>query len=112
MPPSPPALDPSALKSYGSVLTDVIGKRKRYPRMAQLRGWQGTTELKVLVSSDGKLKDVTVAHSSGFDVLDQQAISMVGPAAPDMPQPRGRSLRSMYRWRSGPVGDPVVHADR
>jgi periplasmic protein TonB len=90
-----PSLDVAALKAFGETLAQAIGKRKDYPRLARLRNWQGTTELKLQIGPDGKLLEVHVGHSSGFQVLDAAAIQMVHNAAPlpDVPEAlRGREL--------------------
>jgi periplasmic protein TonB len=85
--PAPPVSEPrlsldAALKAYGEMLAQAIGKRKDYPRLARLRNWQGTTELKLQIDSDGKLRDVAVGHSSGFPVLDAAAIRIVHESVP------------------------------
>jgi len=90
-----PSLDTVALKAFGEILARAIGKRKDYPRLARIRNWQGTTELKLQIGPDGKLQDVHVGHSSGFEVLDAAAVQMVHNAAPlpDVPEAlRGREL--------------------
>ncbi len=90
-----PSLDVAALKAYGEMLAQAIGKRKDYPRLARMRNWQGTTELKLQIGSDGKLHDVVVGHSSGFEMLDAAAIRMVQESVPlpDVPETlRGREL--------------------
>lgn len=90
-----PSLDTAALKAFGEILAQAIGKRKDYPRLARMRNWQGTTELKLQIGPDGKLQDVHVGHSSGFQVLDAAAIQMVHNAAPlpDVPEAlQGREL--------------------
>jgi len=78
------------------MLAQAIRNRKEsYPRLARARNWQGTTELKVQIGPDGKLQDVHVGHSSGFQVLDAAAIQMVNNAAPLLEVPealRGREL--------------------
>jgi protein TonB len=88
-------LDTMALKAFGEVLAQAIGKRKDYPRLARTRNWQGTTEVTLQIGPDGKLQDVHVGHSSGFPVLDAAAIQMVHNAAPLPEVPdvlRGREL--------------------
>jgi protein TonB len=76
------APDPGLLKAYGSVLAQAIGQRKSYPRLARMRNWQGTTELKLQFGVDAKLKGITVARSSGFGLLDEQAVTMVKETVP------------------------------
>jgi protein TonB len=49
----------------------------RYPSIARSRGWEGKVILQVRVSADGEAEQVTVAQSSGHDVLDEAAVDMV-----------------------------------
>ena len=49
----------------------------KYPMQARLRHWEGTVRLKVLITPEGRVKDISVAHSSGFDVLDDAALDTV-----------------------------------
>lgn len=48
-----------------------------YPRLAKQRHWQGRVLLRVLVTADGRCGDLSIAHSSGHDVLDEAAIEAV-----------------------------------
>jgi periplasmic protein TonB len=92
---APPALDIGALKAYGETLARAFDKTKSYPRLARLRNWQGTTQLKLHIGTDGKLQEVAVSHSSGFEMLDSAAVHMVQDSLPlpDLPEVlRGREL--------------------
>jgi periplasmic protein TonB len=107
LPPAPvaPALstpDPGLLKAYGSALAQAIGQRKSYPRLARMRNWQGTTELKLQFGVDAKLKGISVAHSSGFELLDEQAVTMVKETVP-FPE-----LPAALRGREFVIAVPVV----
>jgi protein TonB len=57
--------------NYGS------NPKPRYPSIAANRGWEGTVHLLVKVSAEGDSEEVTVQHSSGYDVLDEAAIEAV-----------------------------------
>jgi TonB family protein len=48
-----------------------------YPAEARLRGEEGTVVVRVLVAADGSVRWVEIAKSSGFDLLDQQALRTV-----------------------------------
>ena len=92
--PSVPQIDRAALgKLYGQQLHEAVEKNKRpYPRMAQMRKWEGVAEIRVQIGVDGKVAEVSLAHTSGFDMLDQQALDMVRAAAAQVevpPQLRG-----------------------
>lgn len=83
-PPKPVAtVDTSAARdSYGNTLWGAIGKYKQYPRIAQMRGWQGEALVELQLDGSGKLKSKKIIQSSGYDVLDKQALDMVEKAAP------------------------------
>ena len=49
----------------------------RYPDAAQERNWQGRVLLKVHVLADGHADSVTVAQSSGHQILDDSAVKTV-----------------------------------
>ena len=92
--PSVPQIDRAALgKLYSQQLHEAVEKNKRpYPRMAQMRKWEGVAEIRVQIGVDGKVAEVSLAHTSGFDMLDQQALDMVRAAAAQVevpPQLRG-----------------------
>lgn len=48
-----------------------------YPRIARLRGYEGTVMLDVLVGSDGRVSERRIIESSGHGILDEAALSSV-----------------------------------
>jgi protein TonB len=76
-------VDTSAARdSYGNTLWGAIGKYKQYPRIAQMRGWQGEAIVELQLDGNGKLKSKKIIQSSGYDALDKQALDMIEKAAP------------------------------
>lgn len=67
---------------YGNTLWNAIEKHKNYPRIAQMRGWQGDVLVELLLDGSGKLKSKKVIQSSGYEALDKQALEMAEQAAP------------------------------
>ncbi len=66
--------------------------KPEYPKIARLRGWEGTVRLDVVVRKDGRVGKVELADSSGFRALDRVA------------------LKTVYRWRFRPAmssGEPI-----
>ncbi len=101
-PPEPPKkIEPSdndvnnALSQYGSTLGRAIAKHKSYPKIAQMRGWQGECLLDLKIDSSGNVLSANVKESSGHESLDNQALEMVRKASPFPAPPealRGRSF--------------------
>jgi len=91
----PTAADPAALAAYGRNLAGAVALHQRYPRLAQIRQWQGSTLLQLELAADGQLQSVRVLSSSGHEILDQQAIDMVRAAVPLPPLPASLAGRSL-----------------
>lgn len=51
--------------------------KPKYPSVARSRGWEGKVVLQVHVSADGEATQVSVAQSSGHDILDEAAVNAV-----------------------------------
>lgn len=85
----------AALSQYGSALGRAIAKHKQYPKIAQMRGWQGECLLDLKIDSSGNVLSSVIKQTSGFDALDKQALEMVLKASP-LPTPpealRGRNF--------------------
>lgn len=81
----PPDID-ADLGKYGSLLAREFAKHKQYPRIAQMRGWQGTVRVRLEVDANGTVTSSTVSESSGYEALDKQALEMVKKASP-LPMP-------------------------
>lgn len=79
--PTPVEID-TAYEGYGNTLWNAISKYKKYPRIAQMRGWQGEVIVELSLDGNGKLKSKRIIQHSGYDSLDQQALEMVDKAAP------------------------------
>ena len=92
-PREPPPDIEADLGKYGSLLAREFAKHKQYPRIAQIRGWQGTVRIKLEVDTNGTVTSSTISESSGYEALDKQALEMVKKTSP-LPSPpeslRGR----------------------
>jgi protein TonB len=70
------------LGQYSSTLGRAIAKHKQYPKVAQMRGWQGDCLLDLKLDGSGNVLSASVKESSGHEVLDNQALEMARKAAP------------------------------
>lgn len=85
----------SARQAYGNSLSREIGKHKRYPRIAQMRGWEGTVRLLLEIDTNGKVVSVKVEEASNREVFNTEALEMVKRMVQPPPVPdtlRGRSF--------------------
>jgi periplasmic protein TonB len=99
-----PSPAPEALSrdQYRVQLIDEARRHKRYPPLARENNWQGDVRVGVAVGANGR-PTVTLKGSSGYEVLDRQALEMFTQAARAVPVPpelRGREfaleLRAVY----------------
>lgn len=76
---------------------------KRYPAQAMEKGWQGKVEVRLQLGSNGMIKSATVKTSSGYAVLDAQAVDMITKA-------KGRlvAVPPSLRGREFVVDVPVI----
>ncbi len=71
-----------------------------YPRKAKRRGYQGVVALAVLVDVDGRVNDLKVARSSGYNILDRAAMRSVRKW--DF-QPGSENGRKIEMWVEVPI---------
>jgi len=94
-PVEPPPVDVDAnLGQYSDLLAREFAKHRQYPRIAVIRGWQGEVRIKLDISN-GSITSSTVTKSSGFEVLDNQALESAKKASIFPPLPdtlRNRSF--------------------
>jgi TonB family protein len=105
---APPASagEAGALERYRQAVTRAAARFKRYPRVAIDNNWEGEVVVLVAIGADGRLASLRVKRSSGFEVLDLQALQMFDNASRFVPLPaelRGRAceleLRAIYNLR-------------
>jgi protein TonB len=110
-PPAPPAaVDPAAeLARYRQQLVALAARHKRYPRIARDNGWTGDVVVRIEVGASGTVSSIKVRTSSGYEVLDAQALEMFGKAAPQVAVPpplRGKpfsvDVRAVYNLTDRP----------
>ena len=94
--------DAVTLAQYRLALIGAARRYKRYPAQALDKGWQGRVEIRLVVGANGTIQTSLVKTSSGYEVLDNQALDMVKKAKPLTPIP------AALRGREFSVDIPVI----
>ena len=82
-----------ALARFRLEIIEAAKKWKRYPRVAMENNWEGRVDVRITFNADGRRAAIAVVRTSGYDVLDQQAVDMVTKAfVPVPPALRGREF--------------------
>ncbi len=100
--PSGSGADTGTLDQYRLALIGVARRYKRYPAQAMDQGWQGRVEIRLVVGANGAIQSSLVKASSGYEILDNQALDMVKKAKPLTPIP------AALRGREFTVDIPVI----
>lgn len=59
-----------------------IQENKKYPYPAKKENIEGIVEMQFSINECGLLKDVAVIHSSGYKILDEEAVATIKRASP------------------------------
>ncbi len=73
--------------SYNRWLKIKVESVLKYPELAAMSGLQGTLYIKFDIMKDGSLGDLELLKSSGYKILDDEALRAIRNAAPFQPLP-------------------------
>jgi periplasmic protein TonB len=97
-PPRPVEQAVSAVEQYRranfGAIRDSILANLQYPMLARRKGWSGKVEVAFLIKPDGSISELRIQTSSGYSVLDEQALDAIRRSAPFTP-PRIAALLVM-----------------
>lgn len=74
------AVDADGLRQYRLALAREARRYKRYPALARERSWEGVVVVTIIIPLPGALPRVALGTSSGHEILDRQALEMIGQA--------------------------------
>jgi protein TonB len=63
-------------------LWNRVERMKRYPYLARMNRWEGKVVLEAVIRDDGHVLNLKVAQSSGYAVLDKDAMEVLQKASP------------------------------
>jgi periplasmic protein TonB len=73
--------------SYNRWLKVKVESVLKYPELAAISGYQGTLFIKFDIMKDGSLGDLELLKSSGYKILDDEALRSIRDSAPFQPLP-------------------------
>jgi len=95
MPPAPQVSAAELLASYTKTVSQTLARYKKYPRIAQMRGWEGAVMLELRLAPSGRLLGAELHTSSGYPMLDEQALAMAARVEQFPAPPEGLSSADM-----------------
>lgn len=75
------------LKEKLLVISSLVQKSINYPTLARRMGWEGRVVVYFKLTPEGRLEDLHVLESSGYEVLDGSALEAVRKIAHLFPKP-------------------------
>lgn len=69
--------DAGTLEQYRLALIVATRRYKRYPAIAMEKGWQGRVEVHMVIGANGMIASASIKTSSGYEILDNQALDML-----------------------------------
>lgn len=78
------------IKAHFLYIKEEIQKKITYPVMARKMGWEGKVVVSFVICEDGSVIDIKIVKSSGFKLLDKNAVDSIKKAMP-FPNPPVRA---------------------
>lgn len=101
----------SLVEQYRSALLAEARRHKAYPTAAVDNGWEGEVLVRMAIGADGAIAALEVRSSSGYPLLDRQAVEMFRRAKPHVALPqalRGKpfavELRAVFNLKDQASG--------
>ena len=77
-----------------------IAAKQTYPRMAQMRGEEGTARVKIYVGADGSVQRTELVAPSGSIILDREALALPQKAGTLPTPPAGPTTVTLpFTWK-------------
>ncbi len=82
-------MDPRAryIRAHFEYIKNTIQKKIIYPVVARKKGWQGKVVVSFVVDKEGNIMDIQIRESSGFFLLDRNAVQTIKKLGPFPPPP-------------------------
>lgn len=91
-PPPPLNIEKEFLNAHLGEIRGLLVQNLKYPKIAQKLKMQGEVRIAFSLDADGSVENVKVVESSGFEILDEDAVSLIEKTASKFPKP-SKSVR-------------------
>ena len=81
----------------------MAARYKRYPLVARDNNWEGMATVRLAIGANGMIASISIAQSSGHEVLDRAALEMIRKAKGAVPIP------SALRGKPFLISIPVLY---
>ncbi len=78
------------IKAHFLYIKEGIERKITYPRFARKMGWEGKVVVSFVIREDGTVTNIKIVKSSGFSLLDKNAVESIKKAVP-FPNPPVRA---------------------
>jgi protein TonB len=78
------------IKAHFLYIKDDIQKNISYPLLARKMGWEGKVVVSFVICEDGTVVNIKIVKSSGFELLDKNAVESIKKSVP-FPSPPVRA---------------------
>jgi protein TonB len=75
------------LRERLSVISNIVQRHINYPPIARRMGWEGKVLVSFVLEPSGDIRDLKVLKSSGYEVLDKEALDAIRRSYRDFPKP-------------------------
>ena len=87
------------VKAHFASIRNTIINNLSYPRAARRKGWEGTVKVSFVVNEDGGVNNIRVLMTSGFEVLDSDAVETIRRCSPYPKPPRRAEMVMPVTYR-------------
>ncbi|MFH0708753.1 MAG: TonB family protein [Pseudomonadota bacterium] len=91
-PPPPVNVEKEFLNAHLGEIRGLLLQNLKYPKMAQKLKMQGEVRIAFTLGADGSVEDIKIIEGSGFDLLDEDARTLIEKTASKFPKP-SKSVR-------------------
>ena len=70
-----------------SLIREVVAGFLKYPPVARRMGWEGTVVVSFYLTPEGVVKEEKIEKSSGYELLDRNALRVIRLASREFPRP-------------------------